>query len=99
MKPLGQLNLICNTATLLKIPFDDFMVNTPSKIIFFCRSLTRHVHHPAVAVLHDVAGFTVNPAGGYTVDLEKARLQSLRLALSPRGRQVGQLQVREEVWG
>lgn len=60
--------------------------------------LTGHVHHPAVAVLHDVPCFTVNPAGGNTVDLEKARLQSLWLALSPRGRQVGQLQVRKEVW-
>lgn len=56
--------------------------------------LTRHVHHPAVAVLHDVAGLAVDPAGRHTVDLEEARLQSLGLALSPRGRQVGQLQGR-----
>lgn len=58
--------------------------------------LTRHVHHPAVAVLHDVPRFAVNPAGGDAVHLEKARLQSLGLALSPRRRQVGQLQVRKE---
>lgn len=56
--------------------------------------LTGHVHHPAVAVLHDVARFTVDPAGGYAVDLEEARLQSFGLALSPWGRQVGQLEMR-----
>lgn len=54
------------------------------------------MHHPAVAVLHNVARLTVDPAGGHTVHLEKARLQSLRFALSPRGRQVGQLQVWKE---
>ena len=61
--------------------------------------LTGHVHHPAVAVLHNVPCFTVDPAGGYTVDLEKTRLQSFGLTLSPRGRQVGQLRVRKEARG
>lgn len=60
------------------------------------RGLTRHVHHPAVAVFHNVARFTVDPAGGHTVDLEKAGLQSSGLTLSPRGRQVGELGERKE---
>lgn len=62
------------------------------RTIFYLLVLTGHVHHPAVAVLYDVAGLTVDPAGSYTIDLEKARLESFRFALSPRGRQVGQLQ-------
>lgn len=62
--------------------------------------LTGHVHHPAVAVLHDVASLAVDPAGGHAVGLEKPRLQSPPLALSPRGRQVGQLQERQDdAWG
>lgn len=31
-------------------------------------ALTWHVDHAAVAVLHDVAGLTVNPTGGDTVN-------------------------------
>lgn len=31
-------------------------------------ALTWHVHHAAVTVLHDVAGLTVNPTGGDTVN-------------------------------
>lgn len=56
---------------------------------------TRHVHHPAVAVLHDVARLAVDPAGRHAVHVEKA--QRLRLALSPRRRQVGQLRGRGDV--
>lgn len=55
---------------------------------------TGHVHHPAVAVLHDVARLAVDPAGRHAVHLEESRLQGPGLALSPRRRQVGQLQVR-----
>lgn len=58
---------------------------------------TGHVHHPAVAVLHDVARLAVDPAGRHAVHVEKA--QRLRLALSPRRRQVGQLRGREEMSG
>lgn len=61
--------------------------------------LTRHVDHPTVAVLHYVACLTVDPAGGHAVDLVEARVQSLGLTLSPRRRQVGQLQQGEESRG
>lgn len=56
---------------------------------------TRHVHHPAVAVLHDVARLAVDPAGRHAVHVEKA--QGPRLALSPGRRQVGQLWGRGDV--
>lgn len=56
---------------------------------------TGHVHHPAVAVLHNVACLTVDPAGGHAVHREEARLQSLRLALAPGRRQEGELQGRK----
>lgn len=49
------------------------------------------MHHPAVAVLHDVARLAVDPAGRHAVDVEEA--QGLGLALPPRRRQVG------ELWG
>ena len=59
------------------------------------RGLTWHVDHPTIAVLHDVAGLAVDPAGGDTVRREVAGLQGLGFTLSPRGRQVGQLHRRE----
>lgn len=61
---------------------------------------TGHVHHPAVAVLHDVARLAVDPAGRHAVDVEEA--QGLGLALPPRRRQVGELWGEEgegERWG
>lgn len=62
------------------------------KTSFAAALFTGHVHHPAVAVLHDVARLAVDPAGRHAVHLEKTRLQGLGLALSPWRRQVGQLQ-------
>lgn len=56
---------------------------------------TGHVHHPAVAVLHDVARLAVDPAGRHAVDVEKA--QGPGLALSPGGGEVGQLWGRGDV--
>lgn len=88
------VNLLENTATLLKTLVDEWALNTSSQST--TEMLTWHVHHPAVAVLHNVASFTVNSAGRYAVDLKEARLQSLGLTLSPWGRQVGQLRGRRE---
>lgn len=53
---------------------------------------TGHVHHPAVAILHDVACLAVNAASCNTVYLEEAGFQRSRVAFAPRRRQVGQLQ-------
>lgn len=53
--------------------------------------LTWHVHHPAVAVLHDVAGLTVNPAGRDAVHREKGQAQLRGAALAPWRGQVCQL--------
>lgn len=83
-----------NACSILHRLYFDVFLPSPVRT---AGELTRHVHHPAVAVLHYVACFTVDPAGSHTVDLEKARLQSFRLTLAPWGRQVGQLQVRNKV--
>lgn len=52
---------------------------------------TRHMHHPAVAVLHDVAGLTLDAAGRHAVDREEAPVLGLGHTLAPRRRQVRQL--------
>lgn len=93
IKPCWKL-LLMNTCSIPHHLYFDVSLPSPVRT---AGKLTRHVHHPAVAILHYVACFTVDPAGSYTVDLEKARLQSFRLALAPWGRQVGQLQVGNKV--
>lgn len=91
---LNAVDFTENTAAWLKTSVDECMFNTPSVAL-----LTRHVDHPAVAILHNVARLAVDPAGGYAVDLKEARLQSFGLALSPRGRQVSQLERRKHTEG
>lgn len=46
------------------------------------------MNHPAVAVLQQVPGFTVNAAGGDAVRGEEFRVYGSRLAISPRRREV-----------
>lgn len=57
---------------------------------------TRHVDHPAVAVLHQVTSLTVNPAGCDAVSAKEVWVHRRGLAVPPRGRQVRQLGEREE---
>lgn len=47
--------------------------------------------HPAVAVLHQVPGLTVDPAGRDAVSAEEVRVHRCGLAVAPRRRQVHQL--------
>lgn len=49
---------------------------------------TWHVDHPAVTILQQVPGFTVNAAGGDTIGGEEFRVHRTRLAISPRRREV-----------
>lgn len=49
---------------------------------------TRHVDHPAVTVLHQVACLTVDTAGCDAVRGEELRVDGSGLAVSPRGREV-----------
>ena len=54
-------------------------------------SSTWHVHHPAVAVLQQVASLTVDAAGRDAVGVEELRVYGGRLTISPRRREVQQL--------
>lgn len=56
---------------------------------------TRHVDHPAVAVLHQVSSLTVDPAGRDAVSAEEVRVHRRGLAVPPRWRQVRELRKRE----
>lgn len=53
--------------------------------------LTRHVDHPAVAVLHQVPRLAVDPAGRDAVAAEEVGVHRRGLAVPPRRRQVCQL--------
>lgn len=57
---------------------------------------TGHVDHPAVAVLHQVARLTVDPARCDAVRVEEVRVHRRGLAVAPGRRQVRQLRVREK---
>lgn len=60
--------------------------------------LTRHVDHPAVAVLHQVPRLAVNPAGRDAVAAEEVGVHRRGLAVPPRWRQVCQLWREMEGW-
>lgn len=53
---------------------------------------TGHVHHAAVAVVHQVARFAVNATGGDAVTVEEIRVHGRGLAVAPGGGQINQLQ-------
>jgi len=52
---------------------------------------TRHIDHPAVAVLYNVACFTLDTAGRHAVHLKEAWVQGSGHTLAPRRRKVRQL--------
>lgn len=52
---------------------------------------TRHVDHPAVAVLHQVSSLAVDPAGREAIGAEEVRVHRCGLAVSPWRRQVREL--------
>lgn len=56
---------------------------------------TGHVDHSAVAVLHQVSGLTVDPAGRDAVAAEEVRIHRRGLAVTPGRRQVRQLRKTE----
>lgn len=58
--------------------------------------LTWHVDHSTVAVLHDVAGLTVNSTGGDAVNRKEVESHLRGPALAPRRGQVCELQDRKE---
>lgn len=58
-------------------------------------ALTWHVDHAAVAILHDVAGLTVDPTGGDAVNRKEVESHLRGSALAPRRRQVRELQDRK----
>lgn len=59
-------------------------------------ALTWHVDHSTVAVLHDVAGLTVDPTGGDAVNREEVEPHLGGPALAPRRGQVCELQDRKQ---
>lgn len=59
-------------------------------------ALTWHVDHATVAVLHDVAGLTVDPTGGDAVNRKEVEPHLGGPALAPRRGQVCELQDRKE---
>ena len=59
-------------------------------------ALTWHVDHATVAVLHDVAGLTVNPTGSDAVNRKEVESHLRGPALAPRRGQVCELQDRKE---
>lgn len=61
-----------------------------------CLALTWHVDHATVAVLHDVAGLTVNPTGSDAVNRKEVESHLRGPALAPRRGQVCELQDRKE---
>lgn len=56
---------------------------------------TGHVDHSAVAVLHQVSGLAVDPAGRDAVAAEEVRIHRRGLAVTPGRRQVRQLRKTE----
>lgn len=65
-------------------------------LIWPCWHHTGHVNHPAVAVLQQVPGFTVNAAGADAVCGEVLRIYGSGLAVSPRRWEVLKLQEQME---
>lgn len=57
---------------------------------------TGHVHHAAVAVLHQIARLAVDAAGGDTVCAEEFRVHGRWLAVAPRRRKIRQLHDRKK---
>lgn len=55
-------------------------------------SLTGHVHHAAVAVVHQVPRLAVDATGSDAVTVEEVRIHGRGLAVSPGWRQINQLQ-------
>lgn len=63
---------------------------------FLCEGFpTGHVHHATVAVVHQVACFTVYATGRDAVSVEELWIHGCHLAVSPRRGQIDQLQQRE----
>lgn len=60
---------------------------------------TWHVHHAAVAVLHQVARLTVNAAGGDAVGVEEIRVHGNSFAGAPGWGQVDELPGEPGSWG
>lgn len=60
---------------------------------------TWHVHHAAVTVLHQVAGLTVDAAGGNAVGVEEIRVHGNSFAGAPGRGQVDELLGEPESWG
>lgn len=57
------------------------------------------MHHAAVTVLHQVAGLTVDAAGGNAVGVEEIRIHGNSFAGAPGRRQVDELLGEPESWG
>lgn len=57
---------------------------------------TRHVDHPAVAVLHQISCLAVDPAGCDAVSVEEVWVHRRGLAVPPRWRQVRQLREKQQ---
>lgn len=67
--------------------------------MFGALGLTWHVHHAAVTVLHQVAGLTVDAAGGNAVGVEEIRVHGNSFAGAPGRGQVDELLGEPGSWG